>query len=221
MRYLLPVLFLVVACGPEPETAKIPATGPVAETKVPVPQVEEPVRGDEQRFESVTVYYRHPLVEGLLPRTKRIYRHPDMAKQIMQLIDHLSIAPTDGYGLSLWPANAYVREIYLLEENLVVIDLDEGFLRDVKVGAAHEQLMVYSLVNSVLSSFSSIEKVHLLIMGEVRETFLGHIDIEYPLTQNMAYTVIPDELANERLLEEDLEEGRVTQQANKNREDLN
>ncbi len=147
MRYLLALLLLTLACSPKPETAPTPQAEPnkKPEARIPLPQPEESVA--EDTFETVTVYYRHPLVEALLPRLKRIYRHPDKAKQIMQLIDHLSIAPTDGYGQPIWPANAYVREIYLLEGGLAVIDLDEGFLAEVKVGATREQLMVYSLVN--------------------------------------------------------------------------
>jgi hypothetical protein len=66
---------------------------------------------------------------------------------------------------------------------LAVLDFSADYLSKVNVGATGEAYMVSSLLQAVFTNFPKIEKVHILIQGEVAETFLGHIDIELPLTR--------------------------------------
>ena len=209
MKYLLPLLLLLAACsGPGPDLSRVEASAGLIQAASPVAQPEPAVEVDDATLlpdtELVTVYYRHPLIQAMLPRAKTIFRHMDAAGRIKQVIDQLSLAPADGYGLPIWPANTHVREIYLLTDSTVVVDLSADFLGNIYVGAAREELMVYSLVNSILDNFDSYQNVYLLIDGEVQETLLGHIDIERPLHRNKVNSVIPDEPESDSLIEEDL-----------------
>ena len=205
MRIWCCLLFLLAACGNRPEnTPEEPDPDPSAQQAQAEPRVVNPplMMGNG---ETVTIYYHHPIVDGVVPREKKIFRHLNLADQVKQVIDHLTIAPEDGYGIPIWPEDTYVRELYMLRDGMVVIDFDEVFLDRIAAGANREVFLVYSLVNSILDNFPSFNKVQILIHGTVRETFLGHIDIEQPLERNFQlYTVVPDVREEDSLIEEDL-----------------
>ena len=208
MKHLLPLLLLLAACsapGPELPAAQA-TTGLRQETAAEGPEPDVPVQEITAipETETVTVYYRHPLIQAMLPRSRDIFRHADPAVRIKQVIDQLTMVPDDGYGQPIWPADTHVREIYLLEGKAVVVDLYGDFLEEIYVGAAREELMVYSLVNSILDNFDGYQHVFLLVDGEVRESLLGHIDIETPLLRSKVNSVIPDEPEEDQLREVDL-----------------
>ncbi len=209
MRLSALLLFLLAACS-EPG-AELPTTraapGIMQEAAEPEPEPAMDIPREDNLLpetELVTVYYRHPLVQALLPRSRKIFRHFNTAGRIKQVIDQLSLAPEDGYGLSIWPADTHVREVYLLESGTVVVDFYPDFLQKVYVGAAREELMVYSLVNSILDNFDDFRNVFILVDGQVQETLMGHIDIETPLYRNKVNSVIPDDPEEDSLIEEDL-----------------
>jgi len=212
-----PLLLILLSCGSDDERrVGVPLDpGPEQERPVDRPDTELAPSEEEEETpallsetETVTVYYRHPLVNALVPRERRIFSHVGAAGRIKQVIDQLSIAPEDGYGEPIWPATTHVREVYLLETGTLVVDFNREFLDRVGVGAEQEYLMVYSLVNSLVDSFAEVERVYVLIEGGVSESLLGHIDIEDSLTRRMRDVVVPDNPAESRLQEESLPLGR-------------
>lgn len=209
------ILLFWAAC-----TGRPPADGPSSTSPVgnqpespaeSVAQVEEPVESVAKdalghQIERVTIYYRHPKFEAIVPLRKNILRHVNMADQIKQVIDYLTIPPQNGKGLPIWPTNTYVREVYLIRDATVVVDLDGRFLTELSVGCTREEFMVYSLVNSILVNFAPYDKVRVLVDGEPRETLLGHIDIELSLyLQDTLYTVLPEKNEEQDIIEENLD----------------
>ena len=137
----------------------------------------------------VQVYFVHPIEDALVPVERTIFINTEFENQIKQAVDQLTIAPDPMDAISIWPSTTYIRELYLLESGLLVIDFDGSFLRQLPAGATKEILMVYSLVHTVLNNFEEINSVYLLIDGRVSETFLGQIDIERPLKPGPQYLV--------------------------------
>jgi len=205
---LAALLLWLAACAPEPpapappsqtQAERLDLTGEKpAESTPPAPEAApESQSGEGEPLppnQSVTVYYRHPLLEGMTPVPKEVLRHDSPAAMAKQVIDLLAIAPPDGYGAPLWPENLYVREVYCLPEGVIVVDFDGRFIAGYAAGATEEELLVYSLVNSLLESFPTYDRVRLLVDGQTVESLFGHVDVEFPLRARYGvYAIIPDD----------------------------
>jgi spore germination protein GerM len=139
---------------------------------------------------TITAFFLHPQVDGLVPIERRILAQTRLENQLKQAIDQLTIAPNPSQALLLWPANTYLRELYLLADGTVVVDFDSGFLRQTAAGATRETLMVISLVHTLLESFPEFQQVAFLVDGRVVESLLGHVDVERPLRPASGYLVL-------------------------------
>lgn len=139
---------------------------------------------------SITAFFLHPLVDGLVPIERRILVQTRLENQLKQAIDQLTIAPNPSQALLLWPANTYLRELYLLADGTVVVDFDSAFLNQTAAGATRETLMVISLVHTLLESFPEFQQVAFLVDGRVVESLLGHVDVERPLHPASGYLVV-------------------------------
>ena len=203
MRRLLgfAVVFLTV-CTQEP--AVVPPA-PVELVAPPAPLEAEVDPSTEEPLREVAVYYFHPHLEGMRLQTRYIFPHPNLAEQVKQVIDHLTIPPEQDQGSAIWPPDTYVREAYLLGDRTVVVDFDEGFLNRLSVGTVREEFMVCALVNSILQNFPDYDRVHILVQGTVRESLLGHVDIESALGLiHSSYIIPPEATPEEEVLVEDL-----------------
>jgi len=177
---------------------------PIDPVPAPMRQALPDENAEDDRVREVSVYYRHPLVYGIVPVVKQVFKTDNKSDLIKQVIDHLTISPDPEEGSPLWPDNTYVREVYTLPDGTVVVDFDQRFIDNLHVSAWDEDFMVTSLVNSIVSNFPEYDKVRILVQGTIRETFLGHVDIEFPLAlRNSIYTIVPTpDLGDEIIVEE-------------------
>lgn len=182
-----------------------PATVPEPERQA-LPTGEE----DEDRLIKVNVYYLHPYIQGIFPREKMIFKTERVEDLVKQVIDHLTIAPSDGFGSPVWPELTYIREVYALGDGTLVVDFNGQFINNLQVSIVEEELLVYSLVNTLLEHFEQFKKVHILVDGSVQETLLGHIDIEFPLAAGgWQYVIRPEDQPYEEIEVEEL--GPITE----------
>ena len=191
----------ILACGngmqQDPKTDQVNGEARTA--------AEKEVFDDQSGVREVKIYYRHPQLQGLIGQPRTIFESDREINHIKQVIDHLTIAPGDLYGEPIWPSNTYVREVYTLGDGTLAIDFNSSFTETLQVSVLEEDFMVYSLVQSLLENFTDFDKVHILIDGHVQETFLGHVDIEFPLgLRRNPLTIVPDPI--EEIIVEDLGE---------------
>lgn len=173
MRHFFPLLLLPCLLGQTPGQGEAGAPAAPAQTT----------------HRSITAFFLHPLVDGLVPIERRILVQTRLENQLKQAIDQLTIAPNPSQALLLWPANTYLRELYLLADGTVVVDFDSAFLNQTAAGATRETLMVISLVHTLLESFPEFQQVAFLVDGRVVESLLGHVDVERPLHPASGYLV--------------------------------
>ncbi len=183
-------LVLLICCGKPPAP---PAAAPTQEiTEAPGELFSEPVEVEsaEHTYHAGTFYYRHPSEDALVPASCRVLTSVNPAEELRSLIGKLGRAPETGEGLPIWPTNPRLRDAFITGP-LAVLDFSADYLGKLNVGATDEAYMVSSLLQAVFTNFPKVEKVHILIQGDVAETFLGHIDIEFPLTRkSVRYRVI-------------------------------
>lgn len=201
MRVVLLILcFLMFSCGED--EPQIDASV-LAETETQDTTEEAVELNTETKM--VSVYYRHPIIDGIVPIQRPIFEHPSDIEQIKQLINQLSIAPEDKSGIPIWPEDTRFRELYLLSDGTIIVDFEGSFVSSISAGAETESFLLNALVNTLLDNFPRYERVRILVDGEIRETFLGHLDIEFPLKKdNRIYTVVPETHSEDDIIIEDL-----------------
>jgi hypothetical protein len=70
-----------------------------------------------------------------------------------------------------------VREVYLVDPGLAVIDLNDAFADGHRSGVLIEELTVASLVQTLAANIPGISRVKILVGGKDRETLAGHADL--------------------------------------------
>jgi hypothetical protein len=70
-----------------------------------------------------------------------------------------------------------VREVYLVDPGLAVIDVNDAFADGHRSGVLIEELTVASLVQTLASNIPGINRVKILVGGKERETLAGHADL--------------------------------------------
>lgn len=208
MRTALLTLLLLVLIACKQTTEENPQTTTPADMQATTTMDERTFDdpfGEDAEF---IIYYAHQRFDGLIPVRVQLLQAQSVEARIKQVIDLLTIKPQDPDAETLWPPTTHIREVYLTEPNMVVIDFHGGFIANFAAGTTYEEQMIYSLVNSILTNFEELDQVFLLIDGSTSETLLGSVDIESPLSFNETVdTVIPDDFdAESRILVESLEE---------------
>jgi hypothetical protein len=70
-----------------------------------------------------------------------------------------------------------VRNVYLVEPGIAVIDLNSAFANGHRSGILVEELTVASLVQTLSANVSGITRVKILVEGKERDTLAGHADL--------------------------------------------
>jgi hypothetical protein len=70
-----------------------------------------------------------------------------------------------------------VRDVYLVDPGLAVIDLNAAFADSHRSGILVEELTVVSLVETLSANIPGITRVKILVDGKDRDTLAGHADL--------------------------------------------
>jgi hypothetical protein len=70
-----------------------------------------------------------------------------------------------------------IRDVYLVDPGLAVIDLNAAFADNHRSGVLVEELSVVSLVQTLSANIPGITRVKILVEGNERETLAGHADL--------------------------------------------
>ncbi len=75
------------------------------------------------------------------------------------------------------PAKSEIRNVYLVDPGLAVIDTNSVFADEHRSGVLVEELTVISLVQTLTANVPGINRVKILVDGKERETLAGHADL--------------------------------------------
>ena len=74
-------------------------------------------------------------------------------------------------------AGAEVRDVFIVDPGLAVIDLNAAFADGHRSGVLVEELTVVSLVQTLAGNLPGINRVKILVDGKERPTLAGHADL--------------------------------------------
>jgi hypothetical protein len=74
-------------------------------------------------------------------------------------------------------SGADVKDVYLVNENTVVIDMNSAFADKHRSGILVEQLTVVSMLQTLSAALPTITRAGILVEGKPRPTLAGHADL--------------------------------------------
>lgn len=72
---------------------------------------------------------------------------------------------------------ANIRDAYLVNGSLAVLDMNVAFAEEHPSGIRVEQFTLYSIAETIRENFPEVTRIKVLVHGNERETLAGHIDL--------------------------------------------
>ena len=136
--------------------------------------VSPPVSGPT---EQVTLYVAYDDAGVLRPQTARIplpAGRQERAQQVLRSLLNIYLDKPSPHPLG---AGSDVRDTYLVDPGLAVIDLNAAFADGHRSGVLVEELTVASLVQTLSANIPGITRIKILVDGKERDTLAGHADL--------------------------------------------
>jgi hypothetical protein len=136
--------------------------------------VAPPVSGSS---EQVTLYVAYDDAGVLRPKAVRITLPTGRQERAAEILRALLTLYLDKFSPHLLGPGSDIRDVYLVDPGLAVIDLNAAFADNHRSGVLVEELSVVSLVQTLSANIPGITRVKILVDGNERETLAGHADL--------------------------------------------
>lgn len=128
-------------------------------------------------MEKVTIYVAYDDPGELRPQSISIPLAPGRQQRVEGVLRSLVDIYTAKDSPHPLAAGAEVRQVFLVDPGLAVIDLNSAFVAGQVSGVLAEELTIVSLVETLSTNFPGLTRVKILVDGKERETLAGHSDL--------------------------------------------
>jgi hypothetical protein len=157
----------------------------------PIP-VEEPAPpepgpsagGPAERRIRVKLYLGHPEERALVEEEREIPFSADISDQVRTVVEAL-IEGSQGTLAPVLPEGTKVLDVFV-RGGVAYVNLSAQASQEHEGGSVAELVTVYAIVNSVTVNLPAVRHVQLVVGGEGRSSFAGHIDITSPLGPDLS-----------------------------------
>jgi hypothetical protein len=136
--------------------------------------VEPPASGPT---EPVTLYVAYDDSGVLRPKPVRIQLPAGRQERAAEILRALLALYLDKLSPHPLGVGSEVRDVYLVDPGLAVIDLNAAFADSHRSGVLVEELTVVSLVETLSANVPGITRTRILVEGKERDTLAGHADL--------------------------------------------
>jgi hypothetical protein len=136
--------------------------------------VAAPVQGPT---EQVTLYVAYDDPGALRAQAANIplpAGRQERAQELLRALLGLYLDKSSSHQLA---PGAEVRDVYLVDPGLAVIDTNDAFADGHRSGVLVEELTLASMVQTLAANIPGINRVKILVGGKERETLAGHADL--------------------------------------------
>jgi hypothetical protein len=133
-----------------------------------------PVQGPT---EQVTLYVAYDDAGLLRAQSANIPLPAGRQERAQELLRALLKLYMDRSSSHVLPLGSEIRDVYLVDPGLAVIDVNDAFADGHRSGILVEELTVASLVQTLATGIPGINRVKILVGGRERETLAGHADL--------------------------------------------
>ena len=167
--------------GAEEEGAE-PASAPVKE--------DEPA-GEAERTINVKLFFQAADRPGLVIEERPVTFSTDLSRQLRGVVEELVHGSKIGLGPTLAPETK-VLDVFVTARGVAYVDLSKDVVAGHPGGSEAERMTVYSVVNSLSTSFPAVKRVQILVEDKPAETLAGHVDLTRPLRPDMTVLAASD-----------------------------
>ena len=96
------------------------------------------------------------------------------AEGLLQALVSIYTAKNSPHPLA---TGAEVREVFLVDPGLAVVDLNSAFVNGQVSGVLAEELTMTSIIQTLSTNIPGLTRVKILVDGKERETLAGHADL--------------------------------------------
>ena len=136
--------------------------------------VAAPVSGTRMR---VALYLADDASGTLRERDQQVTLPPEPSLRAREVLRALLAEYQQKNSAHPVPAGADVSDVYLVNGNLAVVDLNASFADGHRSGVLVESLTVTSMVQTLAANLPAVTQVKFLVDGKERETLAGHADL--------------------------------------------
>jgi spore germination protein GerM len=140
---------------------------------------EEPSRGAERTI-NVQLFFPSAERPGLVAEERAVPFSSDLSVQLRGVVEELAKGSRSGSLSSLGPGTR-VLDVFVSAAGVAYVNLSKEATEGQPGGSEAELLSVYSVVNSLTTSFPAVKRVQILIEDRSAPTFNGHLDLSRPL----------------------------------------
>ena len=127
--------------------------------------------------EQVTLYVADDDAGVLRSKVVRIQLPAGRQERAAAILRALLTLYLDKFSPHPLGAGSEIRDVYLVDPGLAVIDLNAAFADGHRSGMLVEELAVISLVQTLSANISGLTGVKILVDGKERDTLAGHADL--------------------------------------------
>jgi hypothetical protein len=127
--------------------------------------------------EQVTLYIAYDDSGVVRPKLVRIPLPAGRQERGAEVLRALVTLYLDKFSPHPLGAGSEIRDLYLVEPGMAVIDLNAAFADSHRSGVLVEDLTVVSLVQTLTANIPGITRVKILVDGKERDTLAGHADL--------------------------------------------
>ena len=127
--------------------------------------------------EQVTLYVAYDETGVLRPKQVRIPLPSGRQERSTEMLRALLNLYLDKFSPHPLGAGAEIRDVYLVDPGLAVVDLNAAFADSHRSGVLVEELTVISLIQTLSANIPGITRVKFLVEGQERDTLAGHADL--------------------------------------------
>ena len=117
--------------------------------------------------------------------------HVDLSRQLRGVVEELIHGSKIGLGPTLAPETK-VLDVFVTARGVAYVDLSKDVVTGHPGGSEAERMTVYSVVNSLSTSFPAVKRVQILVEDKPAETLAGHVDLTRPLPPDMTVLAASD-----------------------------
>jgi len=127
--------------------------------------------------EQVILYVAYDDTGVLRPKAVRIPLPAGRQERAAEMLHSLLNLYLDKFSPHPLGPGSEIRDVYLVDPGLAVVDLNAAFANGHRSGILVEELTVVSLVQTLSANIPGITRVKILVDGKERDTLAGHADL--------------------------------------------
>jgi hypothetical protein len=182
------IVLLIIASGMSFYVWRMRGRSERGDTMMPSSRpVAPPVTGST---EPVTLYVAYDNPGVLHSRSARIPLPSDRQQRAQELLRALLATYEEKYTPHSVGAGAEIRDVYLVEPSLAVVDLNSAFADGHQSGILVEELTIASMVETLSANLQGISQVQFLVDGKLRDSLAGHADLSRPYETSAIHQLV-------------------------------